>query len=63
MKFAELSREVDLKRHELGLLDERLGQSSHSQLEAKLAETTAALEEEIAAVEEAKAAGIAAAEK
>lgn len=42
---------------------ERLGQSSHSQLEKKLAETRASLEEEVKAVEAAKAAGIAAAEK
>ncbi|CAM9448409.1 unnamed protein product, partial [Laminaria digitata] len=62
-KFSELSNEVELRRHELGLLVDRLGQSSHSQLENKLAETMKGLEEEGQAVEAAKAAGAAAAAK
>lgn len=52
-----------MKRHELGLLTERLGNSSHSQLGNKLEETRESLEEEIKAVEVAKLAGAAAAEK
>lgn len=62
-KFSELSNVVELRRHELGLLADRLGQSSHSQLENKLAETLKGLEEEGQAVEAAKAAGAAAAAK
>lgn len=54
---------MELRRHELGLLAERLGQSSHSQLENKLEETRRGLEEEVEAVKAAKAAGVAAAEK
>ena len=63
LQFSELSNEVELRRHELGLLADRLGQSSHSQLENKLAETLKGLEEEGEAVEAAKAAGAAAAAK
>lgn len=54
---------MELRRHELSLLVDRLGQSSHSQLENKLAETLKGLEEEREAVEAAKAAGAAAAAK
>lgn len=62
-KFSELSRELELRKHELGMLAERLGQSSHSQLETKLKETNSALEEEVAAVENARTACAAAVEK
>lgn len=62
-QFSKLSREVELKRHALEVLDKRLGESSHSKLESMLAEATARLEEEIAAVDAAKEAGAAAAEK
>lgn len=59
-QFAELSNEVEIRKQELSLLADRLGQSSHSQLEAQLEETSKSLEEEIKAVEDAKAAGDAA---
>lgn len=56
-QFAELSNEVEIRKQELSLLADRLGQSSHSQLETQLEETRKALEEETKAVEDAKAAG------
>ncbi|CAM9771112.1 unnamed protein product, partial [Ectocarpus sp. 4 AP-2014] len=59
-KFAELSNEVEIRKQELSLLADRLGQSSHSQLETQLEETRKALEEETKAVEDAKTAGAAA---
>lgn len=62
-QFAELSNEVEIRKQELSLLADRLGQSSHSQLEAQLEETRKTLEEEIKAVEDAKAAGDAAVKK
>eukprot|EP00903_Cladosiphon_okamuranus_P020312 g18637.t1 len=62
-KFAELSNEVEIRKQELTLLADRLGQSSHSQLEAQLEETRKSLEEEVKAVEEAKAAGVAAVQR
>lgn len=60
VQFAELGNEVEIRRQELTLLADRLGQSSHSQLEAQLEDTRKSLEEETKAVEEAKAAGVAA---
>lgn len=63
LQFAALSNEVEIRRQELTLLADRLGQSSHSQLEAQLEETRKSLEEETKAVEEAKAAGVAAVER
>lgn len=51
---------MELRKQELTLLADRLGQSSHSQLEAQLEETRKGLEDETKAVEEAKAAGVAA---
>ncbi|CAM9426844.1 unnamed protein product, partial [Ectocarpus sp. 12 AP-2014] len=62
-KFAELSNEVEIRKQELSLLADRLGQSSHSQLEAQLEETRKALEEETKAVENAKTAGAAAVQR
>ncbi|CAN0229623.1 unnamed protein product, partial [Ectocarpus sp. 12 AP-2014] len=62
-KFAELSNEVEIRKQELSLLADRLGQSSHSQLETQLEETRKALEEETKAVEDAKTAGAAAVQR
>ncbi|CAM9911302.1 unnamed protein product [Pylaiella littoralis] len=62
-KFAKLSNEVEIRKQELSLLAERLGQSSHSQLEQRLEETKKSLEEETKGVEDAKAAGVAAAQR
>lgn len=62
-QFSQLSDEVELRKHQLSLLAERLRQSSHSQLENKLKETRQGLEEETTAVDTAKAAGVAALEK
>lgn len=63
VQFADLSNEVEIRKQELTLLADRLGQSSHSQLEAQLEETSKSLAEETKAVEEAKAAGIAAVQR
>lgn len=63
LQFAALSNEVELRKQELTILADRLGQSSHSQLEAQLEETRTSLEEETKAVEEAKAAGVAAVQR
>lgn len=54
---------MEIRKQELTLLADRLGQSSHSQLEAQLDETRKSLEEENKAVEEAKAAGVAAVQR
>ncbi|CAM9477580.1 unnamed protein product, partial [Ectocarpus sp. 6 AP-2014] len=62
-KFAVLSNEVEIRKQELSLLADRLGQSSHSQLETQLEETRKALEEETKAVEDAKTAGAAAVQR
>lgn len=59
----QLSNEVEIRKQELSLLAERLGQSSHSQLEQQLEETKRNLEEETKVVEDAKAAGKAAIER
>lgn len=54
---------MEIRKQELTLLADRLGQSSHSQLEAQLEETLKSLEDETKAVEDAKAAGVAAVQR